>query len=68
MKKILSIVITAFIISNLFGNVMVASAVGNEFSQGQYDYNITNTEPCEINIDSEADAYIDYKLPFGNFI
>ena len=39
---------------------MVASAVGNGFSQGQYDdYNITSTEPCEINIDSEADAYID---------
>ena len=60
MKRILSIVITILIISNLFGTVMVASAVETEFSQGQYyDYNIISTEPYEINIDSEADAYID---------
>ena len=42
MKRILSIVITIFIIANLFGSVITASAVENEFSQEQY--NITNTE------------------------
>lgn len=57
MKRILSIVITIFIITNLFGTVMTASAVENEFSQKQY--NITNTETYDINTGSETDTYID---------
>ena len=57
-KRILSIVITIFIITNLFGTVMTASAVENEFSQKQYN-NITNTETYDINTGSEADSYID---------
>ena len=57
MKRILSIAITIFIIANLFGSVITASAVENEFSQEQY--NITNTETYELNIGSEADTYID---------
>ena len=57
-KRILSIVITIFIITNLFGAVMTASAVENEFSQKQYN-NITNTETYDINTGSEADSYID---------
>lgn len=56
-KRILSIVITIFIITNLFGTVMTASAVENEFSQKQY--NITNTETYDINTGSETDTYID---------
>lgn len=59
MKRVLSIIIT-IIISNLFCTVMAASTTENGFSQGQYtDHNITSTEPCQINVESEVDAYID---------